>query len=32
VVCLALGYRSAGDKYAELAKVRKPAADLIKTI
>lgn len=32
VVCCALGYRSAGDKYAELAKVRKPVAELIKTI
>lgn len=32
VVCLALGYRSAEDKYAELAKVRKPVADLVKTI
>jgi nitroreductase len=32
VVCLALGYRSAEDKYAELAKVRKPVADLLKTI
>lgn len=32
VVCCALGYRSAGDKYADLAKVRKTAADLIKTV
>lgn len=32
VVCCALGYRSAEDKYAGLAKVRKPVADLIKTI
>ena len=30
VVCCALGYRSVEDKYADLAKVRKPAADLIK--
>lgn len=32
VVCCALGYRSAGDKYAGLAKVRKSSSDLIKTI
>ena len=32
VVCCALGYRSAADKYAGLAKVRKPASELIKTI
>jgi nitroreductase len=32
VVCCALGYRSAEDKYAGLAKVRKPASDLIATI
>lgn len=32
VVCCALGYRSAEDKYADLAKVRKTAADLIKTV
>lgn len=32
VVCCALGYRSAEDKYAQLAKVRKPASDLIATI
>ncbi len=32
VVCLALGYRSAEDKYAELAKVRKPTSELVKTI
>ena len=32
VVCCALGYRSAEDKYASLAKVRKPSADLIKTV
>jgi nitroreductase len=32
VVCCALGYRSAEDKYAGLAKVRFPNADLIKTI
>jgi len=32
VVCLALGYRSTGDKYAELAKVRKPTSELVKTI
>jgi nitroreductase len=32
VVCCALGYRSAEDKYADLAKVRKPSADLISTI
>jgi nitroreductase len=32
VVCCALGYRSEEDKYASLAKVRKPSADLIKTI
>jgi nitroreductase len=32
VVCLALGYRSADDKYAGLAKVRKSSSDLIKTI
>ena len=32
VVCCALGYRSAEDKYATAAKVRFPAVDLIKTI
>lgn len=32
VVCCALGYRSTEDKYAGLAKVRFPSADLIKTI
>jgi nitroreductase len=32
VVCCALGYRSAEDKYASATKVRFPAADLIKTI
>ena len=32
VVCCALGYRSAEDKYAGLAKVRFPNADLIRTI
>jgi nitroreductase len=32
VVCCALGYRSAEDKYAGLAKVRFPNPDLIKTI
>jgi len=32
VVCCALGYRSADDKYAAAAKVRFPASDLIKTI
>jgi nitroreductase len=32
VVCCALGYRSAGDKYADLAKVRFPNSDLIKTV
>jgi nitroreductase len=32
VVCCALGYRSTEDKYADLAKVRFPSADLIKTI
>ena len=32
VVCCALGYRSATDKYASLAKVRYPATDLIKVI
>jgi nitroreductase len=32
VVALALGYRAAGDKYASLAKVRYPAAELIRTV
>lgn len=32
VVCCALGYRSAEDKYAGLAKVRLPNADLIKAV
>ena len=32
VVCCALGYRSGEDKYASLAKVRKPAAELFKTV
>lgn len=32
VVCCALGYRSAEDKYATAAKVRFPAVDLIKTV
>ena len=32
VVCCALGYRSAEDKYADLAKVRMPAANLVKTV
>ena len=32
VVCCALGYRSAEDKYADLVKVLKTAADLIKTV
>jgi len=32
VVCCALGYRSAGDKYAAAPKVRFPIAELIKTI
>jgi nitroreductase len=32
VVCCALGYRSTEDKYADLAKVRFPSTDLIKTI
>jgi nitroreductase len=32
VVCCALGYRSAEDKYASATKVRFPAADLIKTV
>lgn len=32
VVCCALGYRSPEDKYADLAKVRFPGSDLIKTI
>jgi len=32
VVCCALGYRSAEDKYATAAKVRFPSVDLIKTI
>ena len=32
VVCCALGYRSANDKYASLAKVRYPAADLIRVV
>lgn len=32
VVCCALGYRSASDKYANTPKVRFPAAELIKTV
>ena len=32
VVCCALGYRSATDKYAALPKVRFPAADLIRVV
>jgi nitroreductase len=32
VVALALGYRGTGDKYATLAKVRYPAAELIRTV
>jgi nitroreductase len=32
VVCCALGYRSAEDKYATAAKVRFPVADLVKTV
>jgi len=32
VVCCALGYRSANDKYAGLAKVRYPATDLIRVV
>lgn len=32
VVCCALGYRSAEDKYAGLAKVRFPGSDLIRTV
>lgn len=32
VVCSALGYRSAADKYASLPKVRFPAADLVQTV
>lgn len=32
VVCCAVGYRSAGDKYATLAKVRLPAEELIQHI
>jgi nitroreductase len=32
VVCCALGYRSANDKYASLAKVRYPATDLIRVV
>ena len=32
VVCCALGYRSAGDKYAAAPKVRFPIAELVKTI
>ena len=32
VVCCALGYRSAGDKYAAAPKVRFPTAELVKTI
>jgi len=32
VVALALGYRSAGDKYASLAKVRYETADLVKVV
>ena len=32
VVCCALGYRSAGDKYAKVAKVRRPVTELVATI
>ena len=32
VVCCALGYRSAADKYAALPKVRFPAADLVQVV
>ena len=32
VVACALGYRAAGDKYAGLAKVRYPAADLVRVV
>ena len=32
VVCLALGYRSPEDKYAGIAKVRRPAAELIREL
>jgi nitroreductase len=32
VVCCALGYRSADDKYAKIPKVRLPAAELVHTI
>lgn len=32
VVCCALGYRSADDKYAAAPKVRFPASDLVKTV
>jgi nitroreductase len=32
VVCCALGYRAASDKYAALPKVRYPAADVLETI
>ena len=32
VVCCALGYRTAEDKYASVPKVRMPAEDLVKTI
>jgi hypothetical protein len=32
VVCCALGYRSLDDKYASLAKVRRPENELVKHI
>ena len=32
VVACALGYRSTGDKYAGLAKVRYPAAELVQVV
>ena len=32
VVCCALGYRAAGDKYASAAKVRFPKSELVKNI
>jgi hypothetical protein len=32
VVACALGYRSAGDKYAGLAKIRYDAAELVKVV
>ena len=32
VVACALGYRAAGDKYANLAKVRYPAQDLVRVV